>query len=114
MKEFIGGFFIIILFIVAILGLTWIGQGNDFFLYKYFGPKYEQQRREIFEQSKAYNQGMIQELQAMQREYIKATPEQQESLASVIMHDYADYNDRNLPDHLRVFMSEIRNKNLGK
>ena len=57
---------ICVLAIILLLGLGWLVTGNDFFLFKVFAPKYEQVRRETFEQSKAYNQGMIQELQNMQ------------------------------------------------
>ena len=55
--------------LVALLALGWLFTGNDFFLFKVFAPKYEQVRRETFEQSKAYRQGAIQELQNMQFQY---------------------------------------------
>src|SRR5271157_1542722 len=67
------------------LGLAWIVQGNDFFMYRYFAPKQEQVRREVFEQSKAYNDGMIQELRTMQLDYIKGTKEQKDGMRSVIL-----------------------------
>lgn len=96
--------------VIAVLALTWIVQGNDFFMYKYFGPKYEQQRRDIFEKSKAYNQGMIQELQNMRFEYVKASPEQKDALASVILHRVADFdlNQPQVPDDLRQFIEQLR------
>jgi hypothetical protein len=50
--------------LLGILGLTWVFQGNDFFLTRFFAPKYEQVRRETFENSKAYRDGMVQELRA--------------------------------------------------
>ena len=71
--------------LVALLAVVWLVEGNDFFLYKVFAPRREVVRREVFEQSKAYRQGMVMELQAMQAEYVKATPEQQKSLASIIL-----------------------------
>ena len=36
------------LFIIIVLGLSWLFTGNDFFLYRYFGPKTEQVRRDIY------------------------------------------------------------------
>ena len=97
-----------ILGIALLLGLTWVIQGNDFFLYQAFAPKYEGVRRQTFEQSKAYNQGMVQELQNMQFEYVKATPEQQKALASVILHRAADYDTTKLPADLRQFIDDLR------
>lgn len=94
--------------LVVGLGLTWIAQGNSFFLYKVFAPKTEAVRREIFEQSKAFNQGMVQELQNMQFEYTKASPEHKEALASIILHRAADYDEAKLPPDLRDFVRQLR------
>lgn len=96
--------------IVLLLGLNWLFQGNDFFLYKTFAPKYEQVRRETFEQSKAFNQGMIQELSNMQFEYVKAAPEHKAALASIILHRTADFDldQPQVPNDLRVFIAELR------
>ena len=77
----------IIGFFVLILALTWLFQGNDFFMYKVFAPKYEQVRREVFEQTRSFNQGMVQELQNMQFEYVKQTdPEAKKVMAGLILH----------------------------
>jgi len=92
----------------AILALTWIVQGNDFFLYKAFAPKYEAARRETFEQTKAYNQGMVQELQNMQFEYVKADKAHKAALASIILHRAADYPEDKLPADLRNFIRELK------
>lgn len=94
--------------LVALLGLTWIIQGNNFFMYKVFAPQYEKVRRETFEQSKAYNQGMIQELQNMQFEYIKADPEHKKALASIILHRAADFDENKLPADLREFIRQLK------
>src|SRR5271157_1743462 len=99
--------------IVLVLGLSWVFQGNDFFLYKIFAPKYEATRRQVFEQTKSYNQGMIQELQNMQFQYVQAKPEQQDALASIILHRAADYDVDRLPPDLRSFIQKLRDKQTG-
>lgn len=98
----------------GLLGIVWVIQGNNFFLYKEFSPRYEQARRETFEQSKAYNQGQIQELQNMQFEYIKAKPEQQAALASIILHRAADYDEERLPKDLALFIRQLKNERITK
>lgn len=94
--------------LALMLGVTWIVQGNDFFMFKVFAPKYEQVRREVFEQSKAYNQGMIQELQNMQFEYLRADQEHQSALASIILHRAADFDQDKLPPQLRNFITQLK------
>lgn len=96
--------------LLVVLAIGWVAQGNDFFMFKVFAPKYEQVRRETFEQSRAFNQGMVQELQNMQFEYVKAKPEQRDALASVILHRASGYNldDPIVPNDLRVFIAELK------
>lgn len=97
-----------VLVLTLLLGLTWILQGNDFFMYRFFGLKYENTRREIFEQSKAYNQGMIQELQNMQFEYLKADEAHKNALASLILHRAADYDVEKMPTDLKYFIMQLK------
>lgn len=93
---------------IAILTLTWIAQGNDFFLYRTFAPKYEQVRRETFEQTKSYRQGMIQELQNMQFQYEQADEAHKDALKSLILHRAADVPEDVLTPSLNAFISELR------
>jgi len=97
-----------IIALAGFLGLIWIIQGNDFFLYKTFAPKYEAVRRQTFEQSKAYNQGMVQELQNMQFQFIQADKEHKAALASVILHRAADYDESAMPPALAEFVRGLR------
>jgi len=106
-------FFAIISFLLSIVLLSWFFQGNDFFMYKLFAPKYEQVRRETFEQTKSYNQGMIQEIQNMQFDYIKAEPSQKLALASIILHRSADFPIDNMPLDLRNFINELRQERMS-
>ena len=110
MNDFRGVLLAGLISIIVLLGLTWAVQGNGFFLYKYFAPKYEQVRRDVFEQSKAYNQGMVQELQNMQFEYVKADAAHKAALADIILHRAADYNldDSRVPADLRKFVMDLR------
>lgn len=94
--------------LVGLFGLTWAVQGNHFFMYQIFAPKYEQVRRETFEQSKAYRQGNVQELQNMQLEWVKATAEQRDALGSVILQRTADFDPDAMPPDLRRFVAEVR------
>ena len=105
--KIIGG---AILFILLFTALAWLIQGSDFFLYKFWAPKYEGVRREVFENTKSYNQGMIQEIRNYQIEYVKATKEQKGALASVILHQVADYPEDKMPLDVKDFIQSLRNK----
>ena len=101
-------FGIVVGLLLLMFGLGWVLQGNSFFLYKVFAPKYENVRRQVFEQTKSYNQGMQQEISNMQFEYIQATPEQKQALASIILHRVADYDINKLNPDLQEFIHKLR------
>ncbi len=106
MKVFFG----IVGALIVVLALGWAVQGSNFFMYKVFAPEYEQVRRETFEESKAYNQGMIQELQNMQFEYVQASDEHKAALADLILHRAADYDmdDVRVPSDLQAFVNQLK------
>lgn len=106
MKEGVG---ITVVILIAVLGLTWLVQGNDFFMYKVFAPKYEQVRHDTFKQSQAYNDGAVNQLQAYWLEYQKATPEHKQALASVIVRESANVDENRMPSDLRAFVFGLRN-----
>ncbi len=93
---------------ILLIGLGWFLTANDLLMANFFAPKQEAVRRKVFEQSKAYNQGMIQELQNMQFEYVKAKPEQQAALRSIILHRAADYPADSMPADLYAFIQEMK------
>lgn len=89
-------------------GLTWLVQGNEFFLYKYWAPKQEKVRREVFENTPSFVQGSIQDLQDLQRDYVKADAEHKKALASMIIHRSANVPEDRLPVDLRSFIWQLK------
>jgi hypothetical protein len=103
---------LIITFLVVVFGITWAVQGNNFFLTKFFAPKEEAVRYETFKQSAAYNDGMAQELESMQLDYIKANPEQKVALRSIIHRRYAAYDKTKMPPDLQTFFQTVEHDSL--
>ncbi|CAB4152694.1 hypothetical protein UFOVP602_19 [uncultured Caudovirales phage] len=87
--------------------LGWILAANGIAMGAIFSPLQEQVRRETFEQSKAYNDGMVQEIRAMQFEYIKADADHKIALASVIKHRIAGYPENNFPSDISSFIRSL-------
>ena len=107
-KSILVGLFVFLLALILLFGVGWLSEGNDFFMYKFFAPKREAVRRQVFENTKSYTQGMVQELRGYQVAYLQAGTNSQMALASVILHEYADYPDDKLPSDLRQFMQTLR------
>lgn len=100
------GVFLVCVVVAFMFGLVDLGFTG------FFAPKYEQVRRNTFEQSKAYRQGTIQELQRMRFEYVKADQAHKDAMASVILHMAADFDQSAIPTDLWQFLNELKSKKL--
>lgn len=94
--------------IILFLTLVWLGKAHQIAWLSFWSPKEEQVRREVFEQTKSYKQGMIQDLHNMQFEYIQAKPEHKMALRSIILHRVADFPVSDLPSDLQTFMYSLK------
>lgn len=86
---------------------------GGFYIYRWVAPREESVRRETFEQSKAYNQGMQQDLQKLAFEYAKADDAHKPMIASVILQRTADYDTTQLTPELQTFIHELRAERMG-
>jgi hypothetical protein len=94
--------------LIILLTLGWILAGNNLAMMKVFAPATEQVRRETFENSKAYRDGVVQELRSMQRDYILLDDEKKKvGLANVIRHKLAGFPEDAIPYDLQLFIKEL-------
>ena len=107
MKYTFGGIVVVLL---LIFGVGWAVQGNSFFMYKVFAPAEEEVRREVFEESQAYNHGVAQELQQLQLEYIKGTDSQKDAIGTMVLHKTAAYDVKKLPQSLQNFVNKVKSE----
>ncbi len=85
------------------LGIKWYG---------FFEPKREAVRREVFKQTRSYNEGKEQELIKYRLEYLRSTdPVEKRAIASTIRNAFADYNEDLIDSpELRQFLRQIKYK----
>ena len=98
----VGGLLLVLFLFVGLdyTGLLWES---------FMGPKRENVRREIFEQTKSYNQGMIMQLLDYRKQYnLAKDPADKAAIANTVSHMFADYNDNSLDFELRSFIKECK------
>lgn len=111
-RGFLLGLLMLLLAVVGVGAIGFVAEGTDFFVYQWFAPKYEAVRRQTFEQSKAYNEGMSQELFQYQRDYQLASPAQRDGLRQVILHRFADVDRTKLRPNQQSFLNQLDAENL--
>ena len=95
--------------VVGFGALIWGVAYNDLIFTSFFAPKYENVRRNTFEQSKSFRTGAVQELQNMQFEYIRSDAEHKKALADIIRHRAAEVPADAMPSDLQSFISNLPN-----
>ncbi len=99
MKDVLGGAAMILLGLGSIVAVSEVGHR----LYQHYAPLNEQIRRETFEQSQAYNEGMLRDLDNLQLQYVKADGPAKDALRAVILERFASYDIGRLPGRLQTF-----------
>jgi hypothetical protein len=89
--------------------VTWGVAYHDLLFTAFFAPKYENVRRNTFEQSKSFRTGAVQELENMRFEYIKAAPEHKKALADIIRHRATEIPIDAMPADLSAFVNTLSN-----
>jgi hypothetical protein len=97
-----------ILAIVGGVALLWGVAYHQLIFTAFFGPKFENVRRNTFEQSKSFRDGSLQELENMRFEYIKASPEHKVALKDIIIHRATEVPEDALPQDLYNFIQGLK------
>lgn len=95
--------------VAAVGALGWGVTYHELIFQSFFNPKFEDVRRNTFERSKSFRTGAVQELQNMQFEYIKASPEHKKALADIIRHRATEVPADAMPTDLQSFISNLPN-----
>ncbi len=92
--------FLLILFLLGLLNLG---------MFKFFAPKYENVKREVFENTQSYNHGKIQDLAQYKEEYDKADYEGKEAVRQIIILRFAEFDESKIKSrNLRNFLLKTR------
>lgn len=95
--------------LVAILALSWIFTGNDFFLYKYFAPKQENVRRQVFVNTDSFVEGKISSLSQERLAYESADAgAQKRALRTMILSEAAQVDNHKLPLDMQTFINSLK------
>lgn len=87
--------------------LGWFGAENQFLMAAYFQPKFEQVRRNTFEQSQAYVEGQRRDIQNLRLDWIAAKGDSKAAIKSVALQRIAGLPDSALSAEVIAFRNEL-------
>ena len=98
-----------IVVIVALIALAFVFELGGLQWKKFFAPKHENVRREVFEETRSYNEAKTQDLARYKLQYERSNDiEEKEAIAATIRHTFANYDAEKLPVGLASFLRQIR------
>ncbi len=103
------GFGKAILALFAAIIIVTIVAASAFGLYAVSRPATTAVDYRTFKQSQQYNDGMANRLQDYETQYATGTEAQRGMIRSIVVHEYASYDDTKLNPELRDFLQEMRN-----
>ena len=104
-KAIVFSILVVVGFIILGFGLTALDLG----MFKFWAPRYENVKREVFEQTKSYNEGKTQDLAKYKLEYALAKDaESKQAIKMVVVQRFADYQADRLEPGLANFLIQMR------
>lgn len=111
MKMFasiVGGITLFVGFVILLGALGLGGRWVNLKVEGWFAPREANVQREVFENTKSFNEGKEQELMKVYKEYLTATDETKAGLRTYVSHTFADYPIERLDATLQDFVKECR------
>ena len=99
----------LVLFLVMAYGLGFLATGGELAIYKFWAPKQENVRRQVFENTQSYVQGKIEYLTRLEYQYKTAeTPDSKGALKSLIISEASNIDNDKLPPELQSFIRGLK------
>ncbi len=95
---------------LVMYGLGFVATGGDLAIYRFWAPKMENAKREVFENTQSYVQGKTEYLIRLRFQYQQAEvgSAQQASLRSLIVSEAALVDNSKLPPDLQAFVNQMK------
>lgn len=92
----------------ALFIVSFIATGGDLAIYRFWAPKQESARRQVYEQTKSYRQGSVQRLNTLCSQVASADSEHKPMLNDVISQEFAEWDMRDVPTYLQTCLGRAR------
>jgi hypothetical protein len=95
---------------VVLYVLGFLATGGDLAIYRFWAPKQEAARREVYEHTKSYHQGSVQRLGTLCIQVANADDDHKVMINDVIAQEFAEWDTSDVPAHLQGCLATARAK----
>ena len=99
----------LIILVICTFIISFIATGGDLALYKFWAPKQENAKRQVFENTQSYIQGKTEYIGKLRYQYLAAEPNsaQQASLRMLILSEAQTVDIDKLPYSIKAFVQQL-------
>jgi len=99
----------VVLALTAVYGIGFLATGGDLAIYRFWAPKQENAKREVFENTQSYVQGKTEYLSRLRYEYqsLPAGP-QKDAMRTMILSEASTVDNSKLPADLQGFIQQLK------
>ena len=95
--------------VVLLAFLAFAATGFELGMLKFWGPKFQEAKREIFEETQSFVHGKITHINRLRLEYESTESKgRKKALRTMILQEASVLEEENLPADLRLFISQLR------
>lgn len=99
----------LLLLVVMLYGAGFAATGGDFVIYRFWAPKMENAKREVFENTQSFVEGKVEYIGRLRFQYqIAADGPQRDALRALILSEASTVDASKLPADERIFLSSLR------
>lgn len=96
--------------LVVLYAFGFLATGGDLAIYKFWAPKQEAARRQVYEHTKSYHQGSVQRLNTLCTQVAAADDDHKVMLNDVIAQEFAEWDMSDVPAYLQGCLSTARTR----
>ena len=95
--------------LLAMYVLGFFATGGDLAIYRFWAPKYENAKREVFENTQSYVQGKSEYIGKLRYQYQSAEPgAQKDALKTLILSEASTVDNSKLPADEQAFINSLK------
>lgn len=107
MRQIVIALCSILIGLALIVGVVWGGNMLGLWSYSFFAPKYENARRNVFENTQSYVEGKRQSITKYYDEYRRSDSTDKTVIRQLVLQDFANFNLDYLTPVQRQWYNEI-------
>lgn len=97
-----------LLAMIGLYGIGFLATGGDLAIYRFWQPKIEDAKRQVFEQTQSYVEGKVEYIGRLRFQYQQSEGPQKDALRTLILSEASTVDNSKFPYELQNFIGGLK------